>query len=249
MAAYAARAGLSTHVAFPSDVPEPFTHHSRALGADVHLVDGTISDAGKRLEEAMHREGLAEEVFRLSTLKEPYRLEGKKTMGYELIPPWGPGLPDVIVYPTGGGTGLVGMWKAFAEMESLGWIGKERPRMVSVQLETCAPIVEAWRRGLDCMPADLPPTVPTAACGLRVPHPFADREILQTLRESDGFAVSVTEGEILTAQGELSELEGVLAAPESAATVAAISSLIDAGILAPDTMAILFITGGSALYT
>lgn len=249
MAAYAARAGLSTHVAFPSDVPKPFIHHSRALGADVHLVDGTISDAGKRLEEALRREGLAEEVFRLSTLKEPYRLEGKKTMGYELVPPWGPGLPDVIVYPTGGGTGLVGMWKAFAEMEALGWIGKERPRMVSVQLDTCAPIVEAWRRGLDAMPADLPPTVPTAACGLRVPHPFADREILQTLRESDGFAVSVNEEEILAAQAELSELEGVLAAPESAATVAAIPYLIDTGVLAPDTMTVLFITGGSALYT
>lgn len=248
MAAYAARAGISSHVAFPADVPKPFVRCSSELGADVHLAEGTISDAGKDLEERLRNKGWSDEAFRLSTLKEPYRLEGKKTMGYELVPPFGPGLPDVIVYPTGGGTGLVGMWKAFAEMESLGWIGAERPRMVSVQVESCAPIVEAWKRGLGAMPKDMPETLLTAACGLRVPHPFADREILQTLRESNGCAVSVTEEELLAAQRELSQREGVLAAPESAATVAALPYLLDAGIVDSRARTMLFITGGSALY-
>jgi threonine synthase len=248
MAAYAARAGLPAHVAFPKNVPAPFVRESRRLGAHVLLAEGSISDAGRALEADLRRRGRAREAFRLSTLKEPYRLEGKKTMGYELAPPWGPGIPDVVVYPTGGGTGLIGMWKAFEEMEALGWCDGRRPRMVSVQMRSCAPVVKAWERGSESLPRTPLRPGPTRAHGLRVPAPFADREILSVLRESGGCAVAVGEREMAAAQSDLAGSEGLLTCPEAAATLAALPKLIDSGRIGGRETVLLLLTGGPALY-
>jgi len=207
--------GLGVHVVVPKDTPAPILAAIRALGADLELLDGLISDCGVRVREGAERHGW----FDLSTLKEPYRVEGKKTMGYELFEQLGGRLPDVIVYPTGGGTGLVGMWKAFEEMERLGWGAFERPRMVSVQAEGCAPIVRAFEAGADsAAPWE---GARTYAAGLRVPGAVGDFLMLRALRESGGTALAVSDAELIEATRELARCEGIFAAPETGALVAA----------------------------
>ncbi len=210
---YAGRAGCRAHVYMPRDTPAPIQYEIRMSGAEVRLVDGLINDAA-RLAAADARE---HGWFDMSTFKEPYRVEGKKIMAYEIAEALGWTLPDVILYPTGGGTGLVGMWKAFDEMEALGWIGSARPRMVSVQAEGCAPVVRAFESGAERIAPW--PNAATIAAGLRVPAVFADRLVLRCLYQSRGCAVSVSDKEIMFAQHELARNEGILAAPEGAATL------------------------------
>ena len=237
-AAYAARAGLPAHIFMPADAPAANAIEVRVLGADLRLVDGLISDAG-RLAAA---QAAAHGWFDMSTLKEPYRLEGKKVMGYELAEHFGWTLPDVILYPTGGGTGLVGMWKAFEELSALGWLeSTARPRLVSVQAEGCAPIVRAFAAGAER--AAFFENAATLAAGLRVPGPFADRLILRALRDSGGTAVSVSDPAIQAAQRRLATTEGIFAAPEGAATLAALEQLVRAGWVQPDERVVLFNTG------
>ena len=219
LAAYAAQAGMEAHVFLPADTPEIFKREIRTYGAHLVEVNGTISDAAKLMNEMKNQ--LA--GFDLSTLKEPYRVEGKKTLGYEIAEQLEWTLPDVIVYPTGGGTGIIGMWKAFDELETLGWIGPERPRMVAVQPVGCAPIVKAWEQGKP--ESEFWRGSETIATGLRVPKAFADWLILKILRDTDGMAVAVSEDEILKALNELAKTGGVLACPEGAATVAALEHL------------------------
>jgi threonine synthase len=221
LAAYAARAGLEAHVFMPADAPPANQAEVVAAGGKLHLVDGLLDEAGRRASESASQEGW----LGISTFKEPYRLEGKKTMGFEVAEAFGWTLPDVIFYPTGGGTGLVGLWKAFDELESLGWIGPERPRMVCVQAEGCAPVVRALENGS-------PRTrywenAATQAPGLRVSSPYADRLILRVVRESRGGGVAVTDGEILRAQEELARAEGIFACPEGAATLAGLLRWVD----------------------
>ena len=221
-AAYAAAGGLSCVVAMPRDVPYANQVETRLFGAEVILVDGLIGDAGRLIREQASDRGW----FDLSTLREPYRQEGKKTMGIELAEQGGWGeqcLPDVIVYPTGGGTGIVGMWKAFEELEELGWIGARRPRMVVVQAEGCAPIVQAFARGERY--AEPWPNAQTAAAGLRVPSAIGDYLILDAVRASSGTALAVSEAAIADAQVEMGRLTGMYAAPEAAATWAAVRDL------------------------
>jgi len=238
LAAYAARAGLPAHIFMPDDAPAANASEVRVLGADLRLVPGLISDAG-RLAAA---EAAAQGWFDVSTLKEPYRLEGKKVMGYELAEQFGWTLPDVILYPTGGGTGLIGMWKAFEELAELGWLETaDRPRMVSVQAEGCAPIVRAFEAG--AARADFFDNAATIAAGLRVPGPFADRLILRAIRDSGGTAVAVSDAEIRAAQRRLATTEGLFAAPEGAATLAALERLVRDGWVAPDERIVLFNTG------
>ncbi len=242
LAAYAARAGLPAHIFLPSDAPPLFVTEMRTLGAEVTLVDGLITDCARYV-----REGAAEgRWFDVSTLREPYRVEGKKTMGYELAEQLGWTLPDVIIYPTGGGTGIVGMWKAFQEMEALGWIGPERPRMVSVQSAGCAPIVRAFRAGRET--AEPWPHAATIAAGLRVPSAIGDFLILRALRESGGTAVAVSDEEILEAVWEIGRVEGLFVAPEAAATLAALRHLLAQGWIAPDERVVLFLTGSGLKY-
>jgi threonine synthase len=241
-AAYGAAAGLEVHLFMPRDVPETNRVECLAYGANVTLVDGLINDAGARVRERAPRHGW----FDVSTLKEPYRQEGKKTMGYELAEQLGWTLPDVIVYPTGGGTGIVGMWKAFAEMEALGLIGPERPRMVTVQAEGCAPIVRAFERGE--RHAEPWQNAQTAAAGLRVPVAIGDYLILGALRESGGTAVTVSEDEFRDAQLELGRLEGMYAAPEGAATYAGLKKLVERGVVTPEHLVVLFQTGMGIKY-
>ena len=240
--AYAARAGLACYVFMPVDTPAPIIGECLAYGAHVYLVKGLINDCGRLVGRGAAVRGW----FDLSTLKEPYRVEGKKTMGYEVAEQMGWTLPDVIVYPTGGGTGLVGMWKAFGEMEALGWIGPARPRMVAVQAEGCQPIVRAWQAGAAA--AELHRDAHTAASGLRVPKPLGDYIILKALRESHGTAVAVTDGEMLVAQRELAETQGVLAAPEGAATWAGLKRLREEGWMAGRERILLYNTGSGVLY-
>jgi len=238
LAAYAARAGIRASIFVPRDTERAFVDECRALGADVTLVDGLIHDCGARV-----RDGAAEHGwFDLSTLKEPYRLEGKKTLGYELAEQFGWHLPDVILYPTGGGTGLVGMWKAFDEMTALGWIGPERPRLVVVQAAGCAPIVRAFHAGLDRAP--LWENAHTFALGLRVPVAVGDFLMLRALRSSHGTAVAVEETEIAAAGRELAQQEGVFASPEGAATWAALRRLHTDGWIRERDSVVLFNTGG-----
>ncbi|HET7710861.1 MAG TPA: threonine synthase, partial [Thermoanaerobaculia bacterium] len=210
LSAYGARAGLPTFVAMPRDTPDSIIDECRGYGAEVELVEGVITDAAKRVQQYIRDEG----AFDLSTLKEPYRVEGKKIMGYELLEDLGR-LPDVILYPTGGGTGLIGMWKAFDEMNTLGWIGSERPRMWSVQSSGCAPLVRAFDGGLDHAPEWESPR--TVAWGLRVPRAIGDRLMLRVLRESGGGAIAVNEDEIEAAADELRRGEGIDAGPETGA--------------------------------
>lgn len=244
-AAYAAAAGLESHVAMPRDVPELNRVEARVYAADVMLVDGLISDAGRLIRELAPEKGW----FDVSTLKEPYRQEGKKTMGLELAEQGGWGnacLPDVIVYPTGGGTGIVGMRKAFDELETLGWIGARRPKMIVVQAEGCAPIVRAFENGE--RHAEPWQNARTIAAGLRVPVVIGDYLILDAVRDTRGTAIAVGEQAIRDAQLEMGRLAGVYAAPEAAATWAATSALRASGFLQGDERIVLFCTGMGLKY-
>jgi len=242
LAAYAARAGLEAYLFMPSDTPRANVVECEQTGAHVTLIDGLITDCGAEVARRKDAEGW----FDFSTLKEPYRVEGKKTLGYELAEQLGWRLPDVIVYPTGGGTGLVGMWKAFDEMESMGWIGSERPRMVTVQAAGCAPIVRAFESG--ATHATEFPNAATVASGLRVPKAIGDFLILNALRASGGTAVAVTDDELMAAVGEIGRLEGMFVAPEGAACLPAIRALLDRGELERDEQVVLFNTGAGIKY-
>ncbi|WP_395613264.1 threonine synthase [Allosphingosinicella sp.] len=234
LAAYAARAGIKALIFCPSDTPEINLHEMAIHGARVERIDGLIDDCGVLAAEAARQDGW----FDMSTLKEPYRIEGKKTMGLELAEQLGWRLPDVIVYPTGGGTGLIGMWKAFAELEAIGLIGPERPRMVAVQAAGCAPIVEAWRRGGEHAPrwndAD------TIAAGIRVPRAIGDFLILRAVRESGGFAIAVSDEDILAGRDEIAREDGLLLCPEGAATLAACAKARADGLVTPSDRVVLF---------
>jgi threonine synthase len=242
LAAYAAAAGLPAVIAMPADTPVANVMECKAFGAKVVMIDGLISDCGKYIAQNKDREGW----YDVSTLKEPYRVEGKKTMGYELWEQFGGELPEVILYPTGGGVGLIGMVKAFDEMEEMGWIGRERPRMVAVQASGCAPIAKAWEAGTKS--AEFFANAATVASGLRVPGPLGDLLILRGVRESGGTVVTVTDDEMLAAGRELASMEGIFAAPEGAATVSAAKKLGERGWIKSDERVVLFNTGTGYKY-
>ena len=243
LAAYAAAAGLAARVFMPRDVKQPFVRECELYGAEVTLVDGLINDAGRVAAER----GAAAGWYNVSTLKEPYRVEGKKTMAYELAEQLDWRWPDWIVYPTGGGTGIVGMWKAFEELERLGWMpAGRRPRLVSVQAAGCAPIVRAFEAGAER--ADLWPAARTVADGLRVPGAIGDFLILRALRESRGAAVAVEDDEMIAAMRDIGRLEGISAAPEGGATLCALRTLLRRGVVDPDASVVLFNTGGALKY-
>jgi threonine synthase len=243
MAAYAARSGLEACIYMPKDTPVANMEESRIAGAAVVLIDGLISEAAGMAGVRARDEGW----FDVSTFKEPYRAEGKKIMGYELAEDFNWELPDVIIYPTGGGTGLVGMWKAFEEMEALGWLEKsKRPRMVSVQAEGCAPITKAFADGAEY--CDYWVGAQTIASGLRVPKSFADFIILDYLRESNGIALSVSDQAIIDAQKMLAGTEGLFACPEGAATLAGLVMLLEDKWVDPDERIVLFNTGTGLKY-
>jgi threonine synthase len=241
-AAYAAAAGIACRVTIPEDTPEAFALELEAFGAEVKRVVGTIADCGRELGEWAP----APEWWNVATFKEPFRLEGKKTLGYEIAEQSGWELPDVILYPTGGGTGLVGMAKAFREMQELVWIGERLPRLVAVQVQGCAPIVRAFERG--AARAEPWADATTLAAGLRVPSPFADTLILDAVRKSGGTAVAVSEEEMLDAMLELSEQEGVFACPEGGATLAALRQLRTSGEIAADARVVIYDTGSGLKY-
>ncbi|HEV8592067.1 MAG TPA: threonine synthase [Pyrinomonadaceae bacterium] len=242
MAAYAARAGIEAYIFMPSDTPKANIIECQQTGANVTLVDGLITDCGKIIAERKEAEGW----FDVSTLKEPYRVEGKKTMGYELAEQLNWELPDMILYPTGGGTGLIGMWKAFDEMEQMGWVGSKRPRMVSVQSATCAPIVRAFEK--DERFADEFENAATVASGLRVPKAIGDFLILDAVRASNGTAIAVTDDELINAVGEIGAAEGIFAAPEGAACLPALRKLIDDSQVSAGETVVLFNTGSGIKY-
>jgi len=242
LSAYAALAGMEAHIFVPADTPKANIVECQALGAHVTLVDGLITDCGKIVAERKEAEGW----FDVSTLKEPYRIEGKKTMGYELAEQMHWELPDVIFYPTGGGTGLIGMWKAFDEMEKLGLIGSFRPRMISVQSEGCAPIVEAFHQGLDSG-TDIK-NAHTVASGLRVPKAVGDFLILDAVRKSNGTAVAVSDEELVEDARVIGAYEGIFAAPEGGALLSALKKLISAGEVRSDERIVLFNTGSGIKY-
>ncbi len=242
LAAYAARAGLEAHIFMPQDTPRANVVECEQTGAHVTLMDGLITDCGAEINRRKETEGW----FDVSTLKEPYRLEGKKTLGYELAEQLDWHLPDVIVYPTGGGTGLIGMWKAFDEMEAMNLIGSKRPRMVTVQASGCAPIVEAFKAGKSF--ADEFPNAATVASGLRVPRAIGDFLILKALRDSKGTAVAVTDEELIAATREIGASEGLFVAPEGAACVPALRKLLAAGEIKRDEEVVLFNTGAGVKY-
>lgn len=241
-AAYAARAGLPAHIFMPKDVPRANYVECKVLGAQVELVDGLISDCGKIVGSRKEAEGW----FDISTLKEPYRVEGKKTMGYELAEQFDWELPEVVIYPTGGGTGLIGMWKAFDEMEQMGWIGPERPRMISVQAAGCAPIVRAYQAG--AAQAEPWRDAETVAAGLRVPAAVGDFLMLKAIRESGGCALSVTDEELMAATSQMAVAVGSFPAPEGAATLAALEKLIARNLVAEHERVVLFNTGTGLKY-
>ena len=241
-AAYAAAAGMRAHIVVPKDTPRPIVEETRALGAEVELLDGLITDCGARVASGVREHGW----FDLSTLKEPYRVEGKKTMGYEVAEQLDWTLPDAIIYPTGGGTGLVGMWKAFDEMERLGWIGPERPKMISVQAAGCAPIVRAWRAGADY--AEPWEGAETYASGLRVPRAVGDFLMLRAIRESGGAAIAVSDEEMARWTPIVGGATGIFCAPEGAATAAAVLHLRAAGVIAAADSVVLFNTGSGLKY-
>jgi threonine synthase len=242
LAAYAARAGLEAHVFMPRDTPRANIIECRETGAHVTLIDGLITDCGAEIA----RRKSAERWFDVSTLKEPYRLEGKKTLGYELAEQLGWNLPDVIVYPTGGGTGLIGMWKAFDEMEALGWIDAKRPRMISVQAAGCAPIVHAFHAG--AVAADEFPNAHTCASGLRVPKAIGDFLTLKILRQSRGTAIAIPDEEMLRVARQVGATEGLFVAPEGAACFAALGELIESRQLSRDESIVIFNTGSGIKY-
>jgi len=242
LAAYAARGGLKAHVFVPKDVARVFIMETEAFGAEVETVDGLISDAGKVCAERAKQNGW----YECATLKEPYRVEGKKTMGYELAEQMGWKLPDAILYPTGGGTGLIGMWKAFQELETMGFVGPGRPRMYAVQPEGCAPIVKAFSEGLDEAP--FWENAQTIAHGLRVPKAIGDFLMLRALRESHGAGVTVSEAEIVQGVKDASATEGLFMAPEGGAAVAALRKLKASGHLSADDAVVVFNTGTGYKY-
>jgi threonine synthase len=241
-AAYAARAGLESYVFMPRDVPRAFIIECQINGAHVELVDGLITDAGRRVAAGRDEYGW----FDLSTLKEPYRVEGKKTMGYELAEQFDWELPQVIIYPTGGGTGLIGMWKSFDEMEALGWIDSYRPRMVSVQAAGCAPIVRAFESG--ATRAEPWQNAATMAAGLRVPSAVGDALMLRALRDSEGTAVAVSEAEILWGVKEIGQSEGLFVCPEGGAALAGLRRLVEQGWIDREERVVLFNTGSGLKY-
>ncbi len=243
MAAYAARAGIEAQVFMPRDVKRPFIRECELYGAHVTLVDGLITDAGRIAAETGKPLGW----YDVSTLKEPYRIEGKKTMGYEVAEQLGWELPDWIIYPTGGGTGMVGMWKAFAEMSALGWIDPvKRPKMVTVQAAGCAPIIRAFDEGTErAAPWE---DAHTVADGLRVPRAIGDFLVLRAVRESGGAAVAVSDEDMVTGMRDIGRLEGVSAAPEGGAALHALRVLIASGRVLPDERVVLFNTGGALKY-
>jgi threonine synthase len=242
LAAYAARAGLECFIFMPDDTPRANVIECEQTGAQVTLMAGLITDCGAEVARRKDAEGW----FDVSTLKEPYRVEGKKTLGYELAEQFNWELPDVIIYPTGGGTGLIGMWKAFDEMEQIGWIDSKRPRMVTVQASGCAPIVRAFETGKRF--ADEFTDATTVAAGLRVPKAIGDFLILDALRESGGAAVAVTDQELIAATKEIGAAEGIFCAPEGAACLPALRKLIDADLVKPDERVVLFNTGAGVKY-
>ena len=233
-AAYASRVGIESVIFCPADTPEINVREIAAQGARVYRVNGLIDDCGKLVGQGAKERGW----FDLSTLKEPYRIEGKKTMGLELAEQLGWELPDVIFYPTGGGTGLIGMWKAFAEMEALGWIGNKRPRMVAVQAEGCAPMVRAWEAGE--RHATRWTDAHTIAMGIRVPQAVGDFMILDAVRESQGFAMAVSDDAIVQAVDDAARADGLLLCPEGGATLAAWRKALAEGLISPDDRALLF---------
>jgi threonine synthase len=243
LAAYAAAAGIPAVIVMPADTPSANVMECQAFGATVVKLNGLISDCGKYVAERKDREGW----YDVSTLKEPYRVEGKKTMGYELWEEFRGKLPDVILYPTGGGVGLIGMCKAFDEMQEMGWIGVERPRMVAVQAEGCAPIAKAWEAHRNA--AEFFANAATIASGLRVPGPLGDLMMLRMLRQTNGTALTVSDAEMLQAGKELASLEGIFAAPEGAATVIAARKLAASGWIKPEETVVLFNTGTGYKYS
>lgn len=241
-AAYAARAGLPAHIFMPKDVPQANYIECKVLGAHVELIDGLISDCGKIVASRKETEGW----FDISTLKEPYRVEGKKTMGYELAEQFDWELPEVVIYPTGGGTGLIGMWKAFDEMEQMGWIGSERPRMISVQAAGCAPIVRAYHTGDEH--AEPWTDAETIAAGLRVPAAVGDFLMLKAIRDSGGCALSVTDEELMASASKMAAAIGSFPAPEGAATLSALEKLIAQNLVSERDRVVLFNTGTGLKY-
>jgi len=242
LAAYAAAAGIEAHIFMPKDVPLANRVECESYGAHVTLVDGLISDCARMVAERKEKEGW----FDVSTLKEPFRVEGKKTMGYEVAEQLAWRMPQAIIYPTGGGVGLIGMWKAFEEMQDLGWIGAERPQMITVQAAGCAPIAKAWD---DAKPtAEFWPNAATLAAGLRVPKAYGDYLILDILKKSGGVALAVTDDEIMDALRQWARIEGVFAAPEGAAALAAYRRLRASSFFSPDDTVVLFNTGSGLKY-
>jgi threonine synthase len=242
LAAYAARAGLEAYIFMPRDTPGANIIECRELGAHVTLIEGLITDCGAEIARRKTKEGW----FDMSTLKEPYRVEGKKTLGYELAEQFNWGLPDVILYPTGGGTGLIGMWKAFDEMEALSWIGTKRPRMFAVQASGCAPIVRAFEAG-EKYAAEFP-DAQTIASGLRVPKAIGDFLILNILRQSNGGAIAVDDEEMIRVGREMGSSEGLFVAPEAAACFSAFKSLRSAGEIGSGERVVVFNTGSGIKY-
>jgi threonine synthase len=247
LAAYAAAAGIEAHIFMPKDVPMANRMECDYYGARVTLVDGLIGDCARMVAERAHKEGW----FDVSTLKEPFRVEGKKTMGYEVAEQLGWKLPQGIIYPTGGGVGMIGMWKAFDEMEELGWIGSERPKMITVQAAGCAPIVKAWEAGKSMSGmwiSEMWPGAATFAAGLRVPKAYGDYLILDILKRSQGTAVAATDEEILAAMRHWARVEGVFAAPEGAASLVAYQKLRASGFFRAEDTVVLFNTGSAYKY-
>ena len=242
LAAYTAAASIEAHIYMPADVPQANFIECKAYGAKVTLVNGLISDCGRIVAEKCKTEGW----FDISTLKEPYRIEGKKTMGYELAEQMNWSLPDAILYPAGGGVGMIGMWKAFAEMEALGWIGSKRPKMIAVQAEGCQPIVRAFEQGTEA--SQFWEGASTVAAGLRVPKPLGDRLTLVAVRESGGTAIAVSDRDLMDAGIRLASNEGIFAAPEGAACVAAAERLVRDGFLKPEDQVVIYNTGSGLKY-
>jgi threonine synthase len=242
LAAYAAAGDLEAHIFMPADVPQSNFVECQSFGARVTLVDGLIGDCARLIAERKAREGW----FEVSTLKEPYRIEGKKTMGYEVAEQFSWQLPDAILYPCGGGVGLIGMWKAFAELEELGWIGARRPKMIAVQAAGCEPITRAFQQG--AAQSESFANAHTVASGLRVPKALGDFLVLRALRESCGTAISVTDQELLDSALLLARTEGVFAAPEGGACVAAVTRLLQSGFLKPQERIVIYNTGSGLKY-
>ncbi len=241
-AAYAAAAGVECHIFMPKDVPQANFIECKAYGAHVTLVDGLISDCGKIVAARKDAEGW----FEVSTLKEPYRIEGKKTMGYELAEQLDWELPDVIFYPTGGGVGLIGMWKAFGEMEAMGWIGPKRPKMIAVQVTGCQPVVRAFEQGQ--ARSEFWDNAYTVASGLRVPKPLGDFLVLEAVRKSGGTAIAVSDEELIDAGIQLAADDGMFVAPEGSACLSALEKLLQSGFLSPDEKIVIYNTGAGLKY-